>query len=215
MYDLITKNFKGKQIYNFVWNGRPCWVAVDVVGIFDYIQKSKTVFNCIRRENFEIGVEYDFLDGEELKEFKEVFSEQLGDTKFASKVVIFYEEGLYGFINYTEMPIGVEFRSWIRREVMPTLRKKGYYIADESINLDEEILKTSDVKVKNTGSSFGDVRFSSEKLESYRMALETAQMFKPILDNITKDSIYKFLYLKKIFSDAGIELPKFIDEELM
>ena len=98
---------------------------------------------------------------------------------------------------------------------MPTLRKKGYYIADESINLDEEILKTSDVKVKNTGSSFGDVRFSSEKLESYRMALETAQMFKPILDNITKDSIYKFLYLKKIFSDAGIELPKFIDEELM
>ena len=215
MNDLIEKSFKGKRIFNFVWNDKPCWVALDITGIFEYVQRSKAIFSCIKKEKFESGVEYEILKGEELKAFKEIFAEQIEDYKYAPKMIIFYEEGLYGFLNYTEMPIGVEFRSWVRREVMPTLRKKGYYIADESINLEEEILKTSDVKVKNTGSSFGDVRFSSEKLESYRMALETAQMFKPILDNITKDSIYKFLYLKKIFSDAGIELPKFIDEELM
>ncbi|MGL4654669.1 MAG: hypothetical protein ACRCWM_02100 [Sarcina sp.] len=38
-------------------------------------------------------------------------------------------------------------------------------------------------------------------------------MFKELLDDITLDSTYKFLFLKQIYVDAGINLPKYIEEE--
>ncbi|WP_297523311.1 BRO family protein [uncultured Clostridium sp.] len=210
MNDLIVKEFRDKEFYSLVWNDKPCWVAVDVASLFGYIHKSKPIMNCIRREKFELGIEYDVLDGDELKNFKEVFSEQLGDTKYAPKVIILYEVGLYGFLTYTEMPLGVEFRNWIRRDVMPTLREKGYYVMDGAELPNENIQKPEAV---HNLSDFG--KFSTEKMERYRLAFETAKILQPSLDKITKDPVYKFLVLKQIFVDAGINIPQFIGEELM
>lgn len=212
MNDLIVKKFKNEEFFSLVWNDKPCWIAVDVANIFGYIHKSKPIMNCIKRESFELGIEYDILEGYELKHFKEVFSEQLADTKYAPKVIIFYELGLYGFLGYTKMPIGIEFRNWIRRDVIPTLRQKGYYVMN-GVKLPSENTPKTEI-VHTAPSEFSYSKFEDKNLEAYRMALETAKMFEPILDKITKDSTYKFLYLKKIFLDAGIKLPKFIEEEL-
>lgn len=209
MNDLIVKKFKNEDFYNFVWNNKPCWIGTDVAEIFGYSQKRKAIFDCIKREVLEEGIEYDILSGEDLKVFKEIFLEQLGDTKYAPKVIIFYEAGLYGFLNYTEMPLGIEFKNWIRRDVVPTLREKGYYIM-EDVDVDIENLERSEIVHKD----FEDRKFSTEKLEAYRMAFESAKIFEPLLNKITKDSTYKFLCLKKLFVDAGIEIPKFIEEEL-
>ena len=209
IYDLVTKEFRNKKISSFVWNGKVCWVGIDIGELFGYIQARRAVFDCIKKEQFVSGEEYDVLEGEELKEFKEIFSEELEDLKFAPKIVILYESGLHGFLAYTKMPLGIEFRTWIRNEVMPAIRKKGYYVMDGAT------LPTDDIQ-KNVGinnSSFS--KFSTEKMERYRLAFESAKMLEPILDKITKDHVYKFLCIKQIFVDAGIAIPKFIDEELM
>lgn len=209
-HDLITKNFKNEKIHSFIWNGKVCWSGSSIAELFGYNQPRRALYDCIRREKFEEEIEHTTLEGDELKNFKEVFSDVLGDLKFAPKIVILYETGLYGFLSYTEMPLGVEFRNWIRKEVMPTLREKGYYVMDGAKIQNNNIQK---VEVVDKPSSF--TKFSTEKMECYRLAFETAKMIEPTLDKITKDSVYKFLCIKQIFVDAGIALPKFIDEELM
>ena len=208
MNDLIVKQFKNDIFYNFVWNNKPCWIAVEVADLFGYAQKSRPISNCIRREKFEIGVEYDVLEGEDLKLFKEVFVDEVSQYKYVPKIFVFYEEGLYGFLAYTEMPLGIEFRNWIRREVMPALREKGYYVSNEEkmqVNYKKETSK--DMLRKTTTNNTGD------KLDKLKAAYDSAMMFKELLDDMTLDSTYKFLLIKQIYLDAGINLPKYIEEE--
>ncbi|MGL4452301.1 MAG: BRO family protein [Sarcina sp.] len=216
MHDLLTKRFKEKNLNSFVLDNRPCWIGGDIADYFGYKNKRVAVTECIKKEQFVEGEDYDILEGDTLKLFKEVFAEQVEDYKFAPKIVILYEEGLYGFLGYTEKPLGVEFRHWIRKDVMPALRKKGYYVMDD-VEINEEVIssKVHKSKSEKDGSSAGFDKFSTEKLESFRMALEAAKVFAPVLDKATKDPTYKLLYLKKIFLEAGIELPKFIEEEIM
>lgn len=58
-----------------------------------------------------------------------------------------------------------------------------------------------------------DGDFDIDKFQRLRIASESARMFKELLDDITLDSEYKFLLIKKIFVDSGIELPRYIEEE--
>ena len=134
----------------------------------------------------------------------------LEEVKFAPKIIIFYESGLYRFLAYTKMPLGIEFREWIGSELMPTLREKGYYVMDGVELPTETIQKQPEIVHNNSDYS----KFSTEKMERYRIAFETAKMFESSIDKITKDPIYKFLFFKQIFIDAGFELPPFIEEEL-
>lgn len=129
--------------------------------------------------------------------------------KYSPKIVIFYEEGLYGLLAASRLQKGVEFRTWIRREVMPSIREKGYYTKDNGAF--KEAIK-EDIKSKSK-MDIESLSFEDRKFERYKAALESAKMFKEILDDITKDSTYKFLFLKKLYVDAGIDLPKYIEEE--
>ncbi|MGL4760136.1 MAG: BRO family protein [Sarcina sp.] len=208
--DLVTREFKNQKIRSLIREGKVCWNGAEIANFFGYTQTRRAVYDCIQRENLQEGRDYETLVGEELKEFKEVFSEILGDMKFAPKIVILYESGLYRFLAYTKMPLGIEFREWIGSELMPTLREKGYYVMD-GVELPTENIQKSEL----VHSVSGFDKFSTEKMERYRLAFETAKMFESSIDKITKDPIYKFLCLKQIFVDAGIELPKFIGEELM
>ncbi|MGL4990512.1 MAG: BRO family protein [Sarcina sp.] len=206
MNDLIIKTFKGNEVFSFIWNNKPCWVATDIADLFGYSQKSRAISDCIIKENFEVGIEYDVLEGERLKCFKEIFKEKLGETKYAPKVVILFEEGIYGFLAYTQMPLGVEFRQWIRKEVMTDIRKRGYYISD--INNNDSIYEDDD--------SFSRTKISYElnnDIDKLKLAYDSAKMIKELLDDITKDSTYKYLVIKQIYNSVGIKLPKYIDEE--
>ncbi|MGL4874968.1 MAG: BRO family protein [Clostridium sp.] len=207
--DLITKEFKNKKFNNLIWKGEICWFGIEVAELFGYTGRGKALFDCIKAEGLQEGKHYKTLVGEELKQFKEVFSEVLEDIKFAPKVIVLYESGLYRFLAYTRMPLGIEFREWISSDLMPTLRRKGYYVM-EDVEVHPQQIKNIDPI--NNESNYS--KFSTEKMERYRIAFETAKMFEASIDKITKDPVYKFLCLKQIFVDAGIELPKFINEEL-
>lgn len=209
MNDLITRKFKERYLNSLIWENEICWVGVDIVEYFGYTQKRKAIYDCIKTEKLKEGKDYKTLSGEELKAFKEIFSDVLEDIKFAPKIIILYESGLYRFLAYTKMPLGIEFREWIASELMPTLRQKGYYIM-KGVELPSENIQNTKITLNNSSYS----KFSTEKMERYRIAFETAKMFEASIDKITKDPVYKFLCLKQIFVDAGIEIPKFIDEEL-
>jgi Prophage antirepressor len=147
--NLLIKEFNGNQVHTFVWNGKPCWIANEIVSLFDYADASATISQCIQSEKFDPAIEYDVLRGEELKAFKEMVTQVIASTegddgvttnslvtslKFVPQLTIFYEDGLYGFLQYTDKPEGIQFRKWVRRDVIPEIRQTGAYVADKVSN---------------------------------------------------------------------------------
>lgn len=128
---LIVKEFEGKQVVTLFWEGRPCWIANEIASVFGYDKVRDVVQNCITTEEFELGVEYDILSGERLRAFKgaNIHSSKIFGQAYvrSPQLTIFYEDGLYGFLQYTDKPAGKRFRKWLRREVIPEIRRRGYY----------------------------------------------------------------------------------------
>ena len=117
-----VKFFEDYEIHTLVLNGKQCWIAIDIAEVLGYSDRTKAVGQCIVREDFKKGLDYDVLNPSEIK----VILERKGDTplrsrKAINKLTIFYKRGLLGFINYAHMPIGKVFREWLRDEVFEEL----------------------------------------------------------------------------------------------
>ncbi len=195
MKNLIVKEFNGSQIYTFMWKEKSCWIANQIVGLFDYADVSKTIQDCIKAEDFEIEQEYDVLKGNEFNDFVttlNVVANNIISNK-ARSITIFYEDGLYGFLQYTDKPIGVQFRKWLRREVLPSIRQTGAYITN---NADPQAL-----------------REKANEIESLDTVNKTIEILTPFLDNAGIDEKAKLLTAKTIYKKAGIELPLEIEEK--
>ncbi|WP_077746840.1 BRO family protein, partial [Clostridioides difficile] len=183
------------QIYTFMWKEKSCWIANQIVGLFDYADVSKTIQDCIKAEDFEIEQEYDVLKGNEFNDFVttlNVVANNIISNK-ARSITIFYEDGLYGFLQYTDKPIGVQFRKWLRREVLPAIRQHGAYITN---NADPQAL-----------------REKANEIESLDTVNKTIEILTPFLDNAGIDEKAKLLTAKTIYKKAGIELPLEIEEK--
>lgn len=129
MNDLMIKEFEGNQVHTFIWNDRPCWIANEIISTFNYADPSTTIGQCIDAEEFEAGIEYDLLKGSIFTEFATNLNLVANNliSNMTRQLTIFYEDGLYGFLQYTDKPIGVKFRKWLRREVLPEIRKTGSF----------------------------------------------------------------------------------------
>ena len=197
MNNLIVKEFNGNKIYTFIWNNKPCWIANQIVSMFGYAEPKVTINQCIESEEFEIGVEYEILKFNELKQFKELVKNTVTSSEVINKhtpqLIIFYEDGLYGFLQYTDKPIGVQFRKWLRRDVLPEIREHGAYITN---NANVEYLKE---RVND--------------IEKLQLAYNSTNLFKELLDNAGLDDKVKLLTAKTIYKKAGIDLPIQIEEE--
>ncbi|HBE7903698.1 phage repressor protein [Clostridioides difficile] len=195
MKNLIVKEFNGSQIYTFMWKEKSCWIANQIVGLFDYADVSKTIQDCIKAEDFEIEQEYDVLKGNEFNDFVttlNVVANNIISNK-ARSITIFYEDGLYGFLQYTDKPIGVQFRKWLRREVLPSIRQTGAYITNNA----------------NPQS----LRDKANEIESLDTVNKTIEILTPFLNNAGIDEKAKLLTAKTIYKKAGIELPLEIEEK--
>lgn len=190
MNDLFIKKFNDEEIITLILNNRICWIAKDVAKILGYDDSSKAINQCIKAEKFEYGLEYEVLAGDKLKEVKKLISvTHISYLKQTPKLVIFYEEGLYGFINYSKLPIGISFRKCLRREVLPELRAKGTYsINKESYNDDLKDDKENLVT---------DIQNKSNKRRNLNLVLEALNL----IDKITsKENENNLRYLRDILN---------------
>ena len=148
-----------------------------------------------------MGYEYELLDGEELKVFKETISNELKlEIKYSSKLVLLYETGLYGFLQYTDKPIGVSFRTWIRREVLPTfkeikMKEKNEEIYDDS----EDMVSRNQFVVPRNNVDIED-------RELLKLTLRNALMLNDLMGNTPIDDDEKLLLLLSLYGEAGINL---------
>ena len=233
MKNLFINDFKGKRVYSFIWNDKPCWVAIQLAELLEYKEISKVISNCIKVEDFEKGLEYDVLRGNKLKQFKNLVS-QYDDSmlKQTPSLVIFYEDGLYGFLQYTQMPIGVEFRKWIRREVMPQIRKTGSFTMDklesertsnvsdseDKLSSDVDNLSYSDfMDVKGSSnmrfsssykaSKSSGVGFDLDKFSRFKDVTFNVKIFKELMDISGVPAAQQLIFLRSLFEESGMDLP--------
>ncbi|MGL4739957.1 MAG: BRO family protein [Sarcina sp.] len=104
-------------------------MAVDIAKLLNYKEPSHSISLCIEREMFIENREYSLLKGEDLKKFKGIIGDDIADNvRYSSKLMIFYESGLYGFLQYSDKLVAITFKTWIRLQVIPQIRKNKVYI---------------------------------------------------------------------------------------
>ena len=158
----MLKNFNGYDIYTLMWNGKPCWVAGSIAEVLGYCDKTKAISQCVISEEFEAGFEFDILNSNEVREvIKANGATPFASGKHITNLTIFYKEGLLGFINYAHMPIGKEFRKWLRTEVFSELidLEVGSTMGENKFSIKKDNLSKNDMD--NTSSNLENLEFSN------------------------------------------------------
>ncbi len=97
-----------------------------------YEDLSKTILHS---ESFAEGVEYIILRDSKLREFKELLNR--GNTitsvikeglMHSNALLLLTESGLYTAMILSRKPNAANFRRWITCEILPSIRKKGFYL---------------------------------------------------------------------------------------
>lgn len=195
--NIITREFEGHAVHTFVWNGKPCWIASEIVSLFGYADTSVTIRQCIEAEDFEVGIEYDVLTGKALHQFKAMVHELTKSnlvSQHTRNLTIFYEDGLYGFLQYTEKPVGVRFRKWVRRVVIPSLRQTGEYAIPAPEQTQLEPSKTSPRKSKTPPLGLSTVN-------------NAARIILKAMEGTRINPEEKLRVVKELYARAGVEIP--------
>lgn len=118
-------NFKGQQVRTVTINNEPYFVGKDVAKVLGYGDTSQAIRKHIDDED-KLTRRFD------------------GSGQTRSMTVI-NESGLYSLILSSKLPQAKEFKRWVTREVLPSIRKHGAYMTSEKI---EEILNNPDTIIK-------------------------------------------------------------------
>ena len=220
MKKIFVENFNGYKITSVIWNGKVCWVAVDIAKFLGYEETSYAIGNCLSVEQFRENIEYEILKGSSLKKFKSILGDEMSKSvKYAPKLVIFYEPGLYGFLAYTEKPLGVTFRTWIREEVVPQIRATGAYVLDDdyynkTYNSDIEFtcnnIKVSSVREDVKSCDLNKIVDVSRNHKVDKSLIEKVAdnviIFDKYLDGLSIADEDKFLFLVSLYKSASIDI---------
>lgn len=122
MQELMNFNFEGRNIRTISINGIPYFVGKDVAAVLGYERPTKAI--------------QDHVDTED----KDVVPIQDSIGRMQNTPII-NESGLYSLILSSKLPQAREFKRWVTKEVLPTIRKHGAYLTPEKV---EEVLTDPD-----------------------------------------------------------------------
>lgn len=134
----VQATFDGHGVTFYVWRGRPCVIAVALGDVLGYADGGRKLVDRIRDdwpEDFIAGEDYDVLSGDDLRAFKRVafdggpiapggrrLTPESGVSR-ARHLMLLYESGVDAVCLKTEKPEGRRLRLYLRREVLPKLRR--------------------------------------------------------------------------------------------
>lgn len=109
MNGIKTWNYENSEIRTIEKNGEPWWVLADVCKALEISNPSKVAqrIDEDERSNFKLGRQ--------------------------GEAVVINESGLYAVILRSDKPQAKPFRKWVTSEVLPTIRKHGAYMTEQTI----------------------------------------------------------------------------------
>ncbi len=112
---IITKEFNGLKVRIIVIDGIEWFVAKDVTEILGYIRKDNRIdTNAMIRK----------LDQDDVLEIDDEFE---SSSNMSRRLLVINESGLYNSIFGSKLPSSKDFKLWVTREVLPSIRKTGSY----------------------------------------------------------------------------------------
>lgn len=125
MNNLQVFNFKDNEVRTTFINDEPYFIGKDVANILGYQNGSRDINRHVDEEDRHKIM---FFDGNQDKE-----------------TIIINESGLYSLILSSKMPDAKKFKHWITAEVLPSIRKHGAYMTEQTL---EEALTSPDFLIK-------------------------------------------------------------------
>lgn len=108
-------DFKGAALRTLTdENGEPWFVAKDVCNVLGYMNASKTIS--------------DHVDSED-----KLYNESLSSLGQRGGWLI-NESGLYSLVLSSKLPTAKEFKRWVTHEVVPSIRKHGAYMTQQTLD---------------------------------------------------------------------------------
>jgi prophage antirepressor-like protein len=122
-------NFKDREVRVVMVNNEPWFVAKDVAAALDMARSTLSEAVNGKKRKREDGSEYisGGLDDDE-KGFVSV--ETLGGVQ---QMLAVSESGLYALIHYSDKLEAKAFQRWVRKTVIPSIRKTGQYTASQNV----------------------------------------------------------------------------------
>ena len=155
--EIRTFNFRNNPVRTLTDNQyEPWFVAKDVCDVLNYTNASKAISDHVDSE--------DKLNNESLSSLG-----QRGGW-------LINESGLYSLVLSSKLPAAKEFKCWITREVLPSIRKTGGYIpaaesdSDEAIMAKALLIAQKTIDLKNRQLQAKDARIM--ELEPKAQALD-------------------------------------------
>lgn len=142
----IFKNEEFGQVRVMLINNEPYFVGKDVAEILGYADSSSAVSKNVDSDD------------------KTTLLLQQDGSNYKSKTTIINESGLYSLILSSKLPTAKKFKKWVTSEVLPSIRKHGAYMTNETL---EEALTSPDFLIK--------LATELKKEKEQRQALEKEQ----------------------------------------
>lgn len=138
MHSISPTDRNAPEVFDFRGNdvrvvladdGEPRWVAADVAKILGYRMSSDMTR---------------WLEEDE-KGTHKVRTSQVNGTFETRSMAVITESGLYAAVLKSRRPEAVDFRRWVTREVLPSIRRHGGYLTDQKV---EEALLNPDTIIE-------------------------------------------------------------------
>lgn len=114
----IFENSEFGKIRTLQINNQPYFVGKDVATVLGYSNPRKALLDHIDEE--------DKLDGVTIRD-------SIGREQ---KPVVINESGLYSLILSSKLPTAKKFKRWVTSEVLPAIRRNGYYTSHNNEDID-------------------------------------------------------------------------------
>ena len=194
--------------------GNIWFIGKEVAEIFGYVDTKQVIRNSVLKEDKIL------LTGQEFRDFVGCSQYHPQNNKVRN-IILITESGLYDLALNSKKKEAKEFRRWVTKEVLPSLRKNNYYIDKDNINntqldnLQKELgtlRKEKDVYIKD--SNFysirdirellgGSIEIDTDRLKemSCKLGLSIKQEKGYFNSKLTYYNRYHFLVWAKTYED--------------
>ena len=136
----IFSNPEFGTVRTFSINGAPFFVGKDVTNALDYSDSFSALKQHVDDEDKKV-INYKQFEEMALNQETGEITVSLFDAEFGGtqRITLINESGLYSLIFSSRLPKAKKFKHWVTFEVLPSIRKYGYYIAPNIENVINKI----------------------------------------------------------------------------
>lgn len=122
--ELQNFSFNGQKVQVIMMENEPYFLGKEVAEILGYSIPQKAILTHVDEEDVKT-LKY--------KAFSKTEKAKLWEGKDFSDKKLINESGLYSLIIASKLPSAKKFKRWVTSEVLPSIRKHGAYMTEETV----------------------------------------------------------------------------------